>query len=148
MVVVRVLIRIVETVQGHLLILVGIPTHALIVPASIYEHVTLGGGERIVMFASNGVVETENRASGRGGNPADALVTPSLVDEMVALDRAHGEEMLTRVGIVEAQHQMAVGGATVVGIARIIRVIRVARIVRIRRLGIARDLELGGCRAI
>lgn len=109
--------------------------------------VTLGRCKRVVVLTGNGIVETVDRAARRGRNPANALVTPTLPDEIIALDGAHGEEVLAAVGIVKTQHQVTVGGTTIVAIPRIVGIVRII-CTRIRRLGIARDLELGGRCAI
>ena len=142
MVIVRELIGIVDAIQRHRMIGIGIPADALVIPTGSDEAVAFDGRERVVVLARVRVVETIDRIAGLGRRPTLSLVVPTHADQMLALDRAGREEVLARIGVVEAIHGSGLYLRGLIGIVRRIGGVGVIRIVGIVRL--IRRVGLGG----
>lgn len=101
-------VGVVLAVERHALLVVRVPTDALVSPACREQRVAFDRARRVVVIAGIGVVESvHRRVRALRCRPARTLVVPTGAYEHVALGRAGRVEVLAAVGVIEALHGYA-----------------------------------------
>ena len=97
----------VEAVYRHALRLIGVPGHALLLPATTGEHLVLVVVLGVVMVTRTLVIETVHR--NRGGIariPRHTLLLPATTGEHLVLVRIRGVVMIESAWMIQAVHRL------------------------------------------